>query len=124
MENVKQKKEPHKTALVICMGMLAVFMATKHNSALYTSLIIGAVSALSDWAAQKIEFFWMKLAWFLGKIVPNILLSFIFYVSLTPLALLSRLFGEKNPLGLKNTQNSTFKDQTKTFNKATFEKPW
>jgi len=57
-------------------------------------------------------------------IIPNILLSVVFYLFLTPLALLSRIGKDKNPLSLKNTQATLFKEYTREFDKASFEKPW
>ncbi len=89
-----------------------------------TSFIVGALGLVSGYLAKKIDFLWMKLAWLLSLIVPNILLSVIFYLFLTPIAFLSRAFGDKNPLSLKNTKDSLFKESNKEFDKASFEKPW
>jgi hypothetical protein len=74
--------------------------------------------------AKKIDYLWMKLTWVLSMIVPNVLLSVIFYLFLTPIALLSRIFGKKNQLTLKNTKDSLFKENTKKFEKSSFEKTW
>jgi hypothetical protein len=56
--------------------------------------------------------------------MPNILLSAVFYLILTPFAWLSGILGEKNPLGLKNTQSSMFRDLDRVYGKESFEKPW
>jgi hypothetical protein len=56
--------------------------------------------------------------------VPNILLSLVFFVFLTPIAFFSRIFGEKNPLSIKNTSSSLFKNYENKTDKASFEKPW
>jgi len=66
----------------------------------------------------------MKLAWVLSLIIPNILLSSIFFLFLFPIALLSRLFGKKDPLMLKNPEKSVFRNQEKKFDKSSFENPW
>lgn len=118
------KSNPIKTVLVITVGMLVVYYLTNMEWAIIAALLIGSLGLLSNYFALKIEFIWMKLAWVLSLIIPNILLSLIFYLFLTPIAFLSRVFGEKNQLSLKNSNNSLFKDKPKAFDKASFEKPW
>jgi predicted ferric reductase len=124
MSNKNIKSEPIKTVLVIVMGMLVVHFFTKWKWAIPISLVIGILGLSSSYLAEKIDYLWMKLAAFLGLIMPNVLLSIIFYLFLTPIALLSRIFGEKNQLSLKNTSSSLFKDHNKKFDKASFEKMW
>ena len=119
-----QKTDPIKTVLVITVGMLIVFALTQWKWAFNAAVIIGLLGLLSSFIAKQIDFLWMKLAWVLSLIVPNILLSLIFYLLLTPIALLSRVFGEKNQLNLKNKTDSLFKDYNKVFDKPSFEKPW
>ena len=123
--NIKNiKSEPIKTVLVITVGMMVVYLITKLQWTLYISVSVGILGVLSDYLAKKIDYLWMKLTWILSLIMPNILLSIIFYIFLTPVALLSRVFGEKNQLSLKNTSSTLFKDSNKKFDKASFEKPW
>lgn len=124
MSTKKIKTEPIKTVLVITVGLIVVHLVTKQNWAMYSALLVGACGLLSSFLAQKIDYVWMKLAALLGLIMPNILLSIVFYVFLTPIALLSGIFGEKNRLSLKNDSNTLFKDSNKVFEKASFEKPW
>lgn len=119
-----QKTDPIKTVLVITVGLLIVFAITHWEWASNAAILIGLLGLLSSFLAKQIDYLWMKLAWVLSLIVPNIILSIIFYVLLTPIALLSRLFGEKNQLNLKNKDDSLFKDYNKTFDKPSFEKPW
>jgi predicted ferric reductase len=119
-----QKTDPIKTVLVITVSMLIVFALTQWKWAFNAAVIIGLLGLLSSFLAKQIDFLWMKLAWVLSLIVPNILLSTIFYLFLTPIALMSRVFGEKNQLNLKNTNGSLFKDYNKDFDKPSFEKPW
>ncbi len=119
-----QKTDPIKTVLVITVGMLIVFALTQWKWAFNAAVIIGLLGLISSFLAKQIDFLWMKLAWVLSLIVPNIILSIIFYFLLTPIAFLSRLFGKKNLLNLKNNTDSLFKDYNKDFDKPSFEKPW
>lgn len=123
--NPKQiKSNPTQTILVITVGFLIIHFFSGWKWALNISLIVGVLGLFSDYLAEKIDYLWMKLTWVLSMIVPNILLSLIFYIFLTPIAILSRVFGEKNQLSLKNTKDSLFKDNIKPFDKTSFEKTW
>ena len=117
-------KDTFKTILVITIGMLLIHLIFSQDWALYLAVFIGLSAIISTFLATKIEWAWMKLAWVLSKIIPNIILALIFYLVLTPVALLSRLFGEPDPLKLKNNSDSIYRHSNKVFEKSTFEKPW
>lgn len=85
---------------------------------------VGALGLLSSYLALKIQDAWMGLSKILSHIIPPVILSIIFYVILFPIAVLSRLFGEKDPLQLKKTDKSLFKTVDKSCTKDTFEKTW
>jgi len=116
--------QPFKTVLTICGGLLVIFLLTKMYAILFIGAFLFIASFFSKPFVSLIDKLWMSLSLILSKIFPPILLTIIFYVFLTPIAILSRIFGEKNPLHLKNTDNSLFKTVNKTFEKNSFEKPW
>ena len=120
----KIKTDPIKTVLVITVGMIILHVAYEWHWALYVGLGIGIFGLASDYLAKKIDYLWLQLTKLLSLIIPNILLSAVFYVILTPVAFLSRLFGDNNPLSLKDNKASLFRDSNKTFEKNSFEKPW
>ena len=124
MSTLKIKSDPVKTVLVITVGMLVIYIITKQQWSLYTALVIGILGVFSNYIAQKIDWVWMKLAWIMSLIVPNIILSVVFYLFLTPIALISRIFGEKDQLKLKNRQDSMFKNTNKKFDPSSFKNPW
>lgn len=114
-----------KTVLVITVGFTVIYFFTKQNIFLYVALIVGILGSVSTYLADKIDWVWTKLSWLLSLIVPNIVMTVIFYVVLTPTALLSRLFGKSDPLGLRNTESTLFVEKKETsFSKESFEKPW
>jgi ATP-dependent Zn protease len=118
------KKDTSKsTILVITLGFIVVFLLLKQQWAIYTALIIGIIGASSEWAAVKIEWLWFKLAHILSTIIPTILLTVIFYLFLFPTSLFSKLF-TKDPLLLKNSNRTTFKEVTKTDTNKNMEKTW
>lgn len=124
MNNKKSKSVPIKSVLAITVGLFILYLIKEWNWAMYISLSVGILGLFFPFIATQIDLLWMKLAKLLGFIVPNILLSIIFYFFLTPLAFLSKIFGKKNPLSLNNKTDTLFKEYNKKFDKASFEKPW
>ena len=85
---------------------------------------IGILGAISSFLAEKIDWLWTKIGWILSFIVPNIIMTLVFYLVLTPTAFLSRIFGKKNVMDLKNTKVSTWKTKHVSYSKESFENPW
>ena len=119
-----QNNNPVKTVLIISLGFGIIFFFLNFRWALNTALIIGLLGIISDRISKLIDFLWMKLAKVLSFIVPNILLSVIFYLFLFPLAILSRVFSNKSTLMLKNNKNSLWVDKNTSMDKVSFEKMW
>lgn len=118
------KSDPVKSVLTITVGFLILGVWNEWKWALTIAGIVGVSGILSVYLAKKIEFVWFKIAWILSLIVPNIVLSIVFFFILTPLAFLSRIFGKKDPLMLKNNNSSTFITVDKKFDKQSFVHPW
>lgn len=118
------KKSPELSILTITVGMLLLFVITQSKFFLYLSLIIGLMGVFSHYLSEKIDFIWMKLALVLSKIVPNILLTSIFFCLLFPISLLSKVFSKEQPLFLKNDRKSTFTNISTHFDANFFEKTW
>lgn len=118
------KSNPAKTVLTISIGFIIIYLATNRHWAITASVLLGLVGIFSDFLSRKIEFLWMKLAWLLGLVMPVIILSIVFYLFLFPVAMLSKLFGNKNALQLKNSLSSTYKSNKRQFDKASMENPW
>ena len=124
MSEASKATNPVKTVLIITLGFGILFLLTKYDWMLYVALSVGALGAMSTFLAEKIDWIWTKIGWILSKIVPNIIMTLIFFLVLTPTAFLSRLFGKKDPMDLKNSASSLFKTKSSTFTKESFEKPW
>src|ERR1035437_1150798 len=109
MEGKNMKTDTSKsTILIISMGFLTLYLVFSWQWAVIVSLTVGVVGIISPFLSKKIEWGWMKLAQFMGYIIPNILLGIVFYLFLFPISVISRLFGEKDPLRLKNKHASMF----------------
>jgi hypothetical protein len=122
MKNIKSN--PSKTVLTIAAGFILVYLVTKLKWAISVAFIIALAGIFSDYLSKKIDFLWMKLVWLLSLIVPNIILGLIFFLFLFPVSFLSKIFGRKDPLHLKNNGESLYINSNKEFSRTSFEKPW
>lgn len=120
---MKQDDTTKSTILIISMGFLLIYLLFTWRWAVITSLIIGLVGILSPSLSQKIEWGWMKLAQILSYVIPNILLTIVFFFFLFPIALVSRLF-TKDPLMLSKKYNTYFLDVKNKSDKKSFKKTW
>jgi hypothetical protein len=118
------KSNSAKTVLIISIGFTVVFLLFESKWALNTAIIVGLLGIISNKICDVIDFLWMKLAKVLSFIVPNILLSIIFYLFLFPIAVLSRLFGNKTGLQLKKRPGSLWIERNTQVEKVSFEKMW
>lgn len=119
-----QKTNPALTVLTISVGFGIMHLVIDQDWPLYVSLGIGVSGLISHSIRKGIDFIWMKMALVLSFIMPNILLSLIYFIVLVPLAIVSQLFLRNDPLNLKNNSASLFKDRNHVFEKADFEKMW
>lgn len=118
-----KKDQSRVVILVISMGFLVIYLKFHWQWSVLVSLIVGLIGIFSTYLSKQIEWLWAKLSQVLSYIVPNILLSLVFFIFLLPIALLSRLF-KKDPLMLSNSYKSYFVDVNKTMDKKAFEKIW
>jgi len=118
-----KREQDKSTILVITLGFLGVYLLFNKDWAIYTSMVIGCLGAFSNSAAKLIAEIWNRISFVLSKVMPSLLLAFIFYALLCPLALISRLF-TNDPLLLKDKYDSTFQDATAKNVKENMENMW
>jgi hypothetical protein len=124
MNSIENKLKAKSTILVIVVGFIIIYAYSKNFNFLKVSIIIGLLGVISDKASLFIDKIWFKISHILSLIIPNILLGLIFYLILFPIALLSRLFGNKDPLSLKNNQKTLFINKNIIFKAKSFEQSW
>jgi|688.fasta_scaffold897015_2 hypothetical protein len=123
IKNSKNKNSTN-TILTIVVGFIFIYFLTQIKIALYIAFLIGVISLMSLKLSELIVFIWFKLSYILALIIPNIILTIVFYFFLTPLAFISRIFEKKSPLNLNNTLKSLFEAKNKNFAKESFKNPW
>ena len=121
---MKLKSNPYLTILTIIFGSLLLNFYLESEIIYYSTLFLSGIAILSPKISKFIELLWFRFSYVLSLIIPNILLSLIFFLVLTPLAYLSKVFRAKSDFKSKNNSNSVFSNSNKSFNKKAFEKAW
>ena len=121
---MKIKSNPSLTVLTIVFGLLVFDYFLDNKIIFYFSIILSGLGVFSSKTSLFLEKIWFKISFILSQFIPNILLSIIFFLILTPIAYLSKLFSAKSDFNLKNDQLSMFVKKNKKFNKDSFERAW
>ena len=124
MTTQRTSRQQIQTILVILLALLIGWKWTSDLLFFYFSVILSVVVLFSERAMFGIDFLWMKLTWLLSLIIPRIILSLLFYLFLTPLAFLSRIFGDGDPLQMKKPASSMFRVEEPLSGPTSFEKMW
>jgi len=116
-----QSKE---TVLVITVGFLVLFFVFKHRVFLYCALGIGLAGVFSFYLSEKIHWVWNKLSVLLAAVSNRVLLGVVFFVVLTPVALIRRL-GKRGGLRRFDGKATTnFSRREHVFEKKDLENTW
>jgi len=110
--------------LTIVVGLLVLYFIFKIQGLLTAALVVGVLSVFSGFVAEKITWVWLKFAEILGRINSTVLLSLIFFVFLTPLAFLMRIFKKTDSLKLKNTDKTVYDERNHTYTAKDLENTW
>jgi hypothetical protein len=117
------RKKILETGLVIVTGLLAIYILSAKSWIIPVAVAIGAIFIFIPPLARLIHIGWMSLAEALGWFMPKLILSLIWFIIFTPLALVYRLTGHYE-LQLKNNKDPRFTDCPKVYSPSDFEKPW
>jgi hypothetical protein len=94
----KSKFDLSQFGVLFALFFLVLHFATKskHNLFIYTSLAFLVVTLFFYRVLGPLNRLWLKLGDLLGRITGSVLLGVVFYIMLTPIALLKRLSGNKS----------------------------
>ncbi len=119
-----QKQNNSKTILAIVVGLITLAFIFNTPILIKIGLGIGVLSLLSSYFEEKIAWLWSKIGMALGFINGNILLSIIFFIILTPIALLMRYLAGKDNLVLKKPKGSVFVTRNQKYEAGDLENVW
>lgn len=122
LEFIKDDPSTPKTQLVIVTGLLVIAVIFDTEIPVYLALIAGLLSFIPP-VGDRMVWGWYKLAEGLGWFNSRVLLSLVYYLIVTPIALLFRLFGN-DPLHLKDKNVSMYNFREHTYTKKDLENPW
>lgn len=120
---IKNDSETPKTQLVIVTGLLLLAAVFDDEDVAYIALGIGLLCVFIKPIGDRIVWGWYKLAELLSRVMNPLILGIVYFVFITPIAVLFRLFGN-DPLALKKQKGSIYEIREHTFKKEDLINPW
>jgi len=121
---MKAKYKNIVSVLTISTGFTVLFLINGHRYFLTIAVLLSIVSLLSPYLAEKISMAWLWLGKMLGYVTNTIILTVLFYLILTPLALISNRKRRKSFFLDKAPENSSFTERNYTFGAKDMENVW
>jgi hypothetical protein len=113
-----------ETVLVITVGLLVLYIVFKKKVFLDAALIVGLIGVFSFYLSEKIDLVWGWLSRVMGTVSNTVLLTVVFFLVLTPMALIRRMRGKDGLRRFDATATSNFSRREQVFGKQDFEKVW
>ncbi|MEP1151868.1 MAG: hypothetical protein JXR20_01430 [Balneola sp.] len=123
LDFIKKDSETPKAQLVIVTGLLVLAAVFDDEDIAYLALGIGLLCVFIKPIGDRIVWGWYKLAELLSKVMNPLILGVVYFIFITPIAILFRLFGN-DPLDLKRKKGSVYEIREHTFKKEDLVNPW
>lgn len=117
-------KQVRQSVLVITVGCALLYFIMNWRLAAVMAVFTGISGLFIPPLARWITEGWLAWARILGWINTRIILTIVFFLVLTPLALLRRLFQRSPMRTLDRSAASHWTVREHTFSSADLEKPW
>lgn len=121
-------KQPNskEVILVIVVGLLIISRIFSMDNLVIVAIVIGLLGVLSSTLSDKMAWLWFKVSDALGYIMSRFILTMIFFLILTPVALVSRLVRKKDLMGKKidDSVSSYFEIRNHEYYPKDFTDPW
>jgi hypothetical protein len=120
------KRPPKEVILVIVVGLLIISRIFTIDNLDMVAIVIGLIGVFSSTLSDKIAWLWFKISDILGYIMSRLLLTLIFFLILTPVALLSRIFRKKDLMEKKidDSVSSYFDIRNHEYEAGDLRDPW
>ena len=112
-----------ETCMVLALALVIAFLFKPEILFLCFAIGLGLIGLFVPVLANAIRWAWFGLAEILGAITSKILLALIFFLFLTPIALLYRLFHKKH-LGQGTDKTTYWISRAYRFGPKDLENPW
>lgn len=118
------RKKNLETSLIIVTGLLIIYLINGWYPLLIIAGTVGLIGSFFNKPASWITWLWYKAGDLLGKIVPKIILSVVFFLFLFPISVLYRVFN-KDRMELKSkTRNTMWNERDHSYSKEDLLMPW
>ena len=124
MSSSSKNYQAKETVLVITVGFLVLYVVFKKTMFLDVALVIGLAGVFSFYLSEKIHWVWNKLSLLLAAISNRVLLGIVFFVVVTPMALIRRMRGKDGLRRFDATATSNFSRREQVFEKKDLENTW
>lgn len=123
--DTKPAHPPYEAALAVTFLLLLLhyFFFSEQPKLLAVSLVFVLLCLLSPAFTHLVEQFWHLFTRTIGGVMNNVLLTIVFFLLLTPIAMLYRRF-KKNTFYKSKTENSYFINRNHTYKKRDLKNPW
>jgi uncharacterized membrane protein (Fun14 family) len=120
------KDQSRDTGMAMVLLFLILFASRKREGYLFVAIALHILNMTWPQVYRPIAVIWLGLSDLLGSVVSKVLLSVVFFLVVTPIAILRRLAG-KDSLKLrafKASQDSAMLERNHTFVSQDLEKPY
>lgn len=119
-----ERSKAYESVLALVFGLLLLAALHKHPAWLPIAIGLTLATLLSPWLARMVAWGWVSLSQAIGFVVSRVLLGIVFFLVLTPIALLRRALG-RDPLLIKRpAPASGFHDRSQAYAAKDLERPW
>ena len=121
-----KRPQSKEVILVIVVGLLILSRIFSIDSLAIAAIVIGLVGVVSSTLSDKIAWVWFKISDALGYIMSRVILTLVFFLILTPVALFSRLFRKKDLMGktIDDNVSSYFDIRDHEYHSGDLRDPW
>ncbi|NPU83480.1 MAG: hypothetical protein HPY65_03245 [Syntrophaceae bacterium] len=114
-----------QTIHVLTLALLIAFLIFGSRWLLWAAVFLAVANTFENRLTTAIAKGWLAFAQWIGRINSRILLTLIFFLFLTPIAWLYRLFNRTLVDHFRaDTRTSTFQERNHRWEPADFEKIW
>jgi len=122
MKDIRKQQE---TILVISAGLLVFYYFTQVIWLVYVATALIIVSLFSSAAMYYIHLAWMKIAEVLGWVNSKLILGALFFLFISPIAFLFRIFQSKDSSFFKSPDSkSVYTERNHTYTAKDLENMW
>ena len=128
MNNINSKITREKaleTISILALACVAIGLIFGFKGLLYIALILLVIGSFFKGLSARIARVWLKFAHFIGNINSKIILTLIFFLFLTPIAILYRIVkGDTMKLRKSNPSRSYWIERNQKFKSKDLENVW